>query len=684
MEHRLIPSNQRHAPHSWEVANQTARLALAPTTADKGKICLQTEPAGIWTWTGTHWLAAEQVVIFPDHDALVAAVVAERANIAAQQPVWADRQPLRVSTEPMAAFHLWHRDTSLINPIQQAAASNAWNIVLGNMQASLLNDDGQVFAGSSAPADTLGVTGDWYANYSTGQLLRKNYSNQWEVISGASGPRIPPELVENDPTVPQIGQTFTAYMASRERPPHTAVNFGTGATIPTAENGFAVKNLSDLAAIFDPLQAGTGATTLNSELQVYPPAFNSENTEIAADKLILRAKLNSGASWNGKVWSQSDGSKSLSLTAGATQLWDRIPVRTDLAVGTYDWRNGQVWCVYGKGAYVTDQMNPGTSFKLIALSGAPTTGTMVYNSVVMTPIESAIATTSTSNTATEIQFAPNSLHTNIQPGYRVVVSQSDRVARQAADVWVQAIDHATGLVTLNRNMPISNSMPAGSRFLFYPRISAGQIWSKEGWDIAATDTFFATEFDVEICAGMSTTANTRNVNNNTAYNTLNNANPTVAWGLWSALWGYPHSMGGGSAGTNEMDFSEIWGSATEGFFQHSNGVLGPGVGAVTYNKTDSGYSVSGTGKNLVPFSMVGNHKVAFIYAGQKAYAYIDDVLVKIQSYQWQTARYIQIGMNVAFGWISSGGAANLNVPVTTQHFTYATQAIKSWRVWIGE
>lgn len=624
-------------------------------------------------------------LVFADHDALMAAVVKERANIAASLPIWREHQPLKVSTEPMGAFRLWHRDTSLINPGQQAAASNAWRVAMGNLEITLLNDDGRIYASSTTPEPELGATGDWFANYSTGQLLRKSYAGLWEVIAGGVGPRIPAALVEGNPNVPQIGQTFSAFMAAREKPPHTAFNFGTASSIPTAENGYSIKDLTDLAAHFDPLQAGTGATTLNSELQVFPPAFNAENTQITTDKLILRAKLNSGASWDGKVWSQSDGNKSISLAAGATQLWDRIPSnRSDLAVGTYNWRVGQVWCLYGKGAYVVSEMTPGTSFKLLALSGATTSGTLVYNSIVMTPIESAVATTSTSNTGTTIQFAPGALHANIQPGYRVMVSQSDRVARQAADVWVEAIDHASGLVTLNRNMPISNAMPAGSRFLFYPRISSGQIWSKEGWDIyGTTGVFHAEEFDVEICAGMTTSANTRNVNGYTAYNSLNTANPTMAWGYWAALWGYSHLMGGGSAGTNEIDYNEQWGSATEGFFQLSAGILGPGVGAVAYNKTDSGYSVSSTGKAILPFSMVGAHKIAFIYTGTNIYFYLDDVLVKIAAYNWQTTRYLQTAASLAFGWISSGGAGNLNVPVTTEHFTYATQAVKSLRIWHG-
>ena len=66
IEHKTIPAANRHGPHAWEVADQTARLALTTLTADIGKTCWQKSDNTVWictvanTWAGTG-VAIEQV-----------------------------------------------------------------------------------------------------------------------------------------------------------------------------------------------------------------------------------------------------------------------------------------------------------------------------------------------------------------------------------------------------------------------------------------------------------------------------------------------------------------------------------------------------------------------------------------------------------------------------------------------
>ncbi len=620
--------------------------------------------------------------VFPDHAALMAAVAIERLNIADGMGIWTNGEPLKVVTEPVGSYRIWFIDSALINPVQRAAASNAWRGVLGNLSVTMMDDTGVMRAGSGAPANALGVTGDWYADYASGGLLRKNYVGSWDTIAGGVGPRIPAALLQLDPNIPQINQTFSDFMESRGTLPHTTYSFGTNAQAIPATTSIVINSLSALDTHFDEYQAGTGATTINGQMEVMPATFNSTNTEIAADKMILRATLDAGVEWEAKWWSQSDGNLSISLTAGATQLWNRIPSnRSDLASGTYPYRVGQVWFLYGRGSYVVTEMTPGTSFKIAALPGATTAGSLVYNAVVMTPIDSGTVTAAFSNSMTTMQFAPGALHTAIQPGYRVCVSTAQEVLMQSADVVVQTINHATGVVTLNRNMPVGVSMPVGTRFLFYPRIRGAQAWTKLGWNIYGPAVFHAVEADMENWAGLSETANSRNVNGSSAYNTLNAASPDYPWGDWRAIWWYGHTMGGSTPGTNEVDLEEGWANSTEGTRQFSTGVLGPGVGAVVYNKTDMGYSVSGNGKNLIPFSMVGDHKVAVIYTGTHTYHYLDDQLIHIRAYSWQTTRHIQLGVNMSKGWASASGAANLTIPIQTSHFTRSTQSIRYIKIW---
>lgn len=51
MEHDVIPAGERHAPHNWEVADESARLALSTSTGDVGKTAWQKSDNTIWICT---------------------------------------------------------------------------------------------------------------------------------------------------------------------------------------------------------------------------------------------------------------------------------------------------------------------------------------------------------------------------------------------------------------------------------------------------------------------------------------------------------------------------------------------------------------------------------------------------------------------------------------------------------
>ena len=48
IEHKLVPLGHIHGPHNWQVADEAARLALAPVTADLGKYCWQQDDNSEW------------------------------------------------------------------------------------------------------------------------------------------------------------------------------------------------------------------------------------------------------------------------------------------------------------------------------------------------------------------------------------------------------------------------------------------------------------------------------------------------------------------------------------------------------------------------------------------------------------------------------------------------------------
>lgn len=54
MEHDVIPAGERHGPHNWEVADQAARVALTPASANVGHTCWQQSDNTVWVWTASN------------------------------------------------------------------------------------------------------------------------------------------------------------------------------------------------------------------------------------------------------------------------------------------------------------------------------------------------------------------------------------------------------------------------------------------------------------------------------------------------------------------------------------------------------------------------------------------------------------------------------------------------------
>jgi hypothetical protein len=127
-----------------------------------------------------------------------------------------------------------------------------------------------------------------------------------------------------------------------------------------------------------------------------------------------------------------------------------------------------------------------------------------------------------------------------------------------------------------------------------------------------------------------------------------------------------------------MDFMEVWVSTNSGMRLFSTGNVG---GETAWVLTGDGYSATGTGKNKVPHSLVGARKVAYVYQGGRTYHYLDDRLVRIETFRWASQAPIQIGMNIAMGSLARGMAANLTFPLRAENFQRARMDVRSVRVW---
>lgn len=478
---------------------------------------------------------------------------------------------------------------------------------------------------------------------------------------------------QQGPAAPEAQQGFSQFIG--DRAPDTAYAFGAAAKPLPARNSHAIRNLDELARHFNPLQDFTRATTINSELQVYPPAFNAQDHRLAADHLGLWANLH-GGEWTVRLGSQPDGKRGWPLN-GDPISWDRIPA--SLVEHASEWRVGQLVALQNRGIYMVSELQPGVSLRLQRLHDSPDSGSFQYNVIAFLPMDSAVTREPSDNRSSTLAFAPGSLASTIKAGHRVAVLTGGSVVRNAADVQVRAIDHARGTVTLDRPLPVG-AFPAGQRYVFYPRITAGQAWSRRQWDITHPEAFLAVEFDITLFDGMDPAFESAGLSSGPALAAADAAHPDAPFGAWPALWAYSADDGDRAKrkGTSEMDFMEVWVSANSGMRLFSTGNVG---GDMAWARTGDGYSTTRNGKNKVPYSLAGARKVAVVYQGGRTYHYLDDRLVRIETFRWASEAPVQIGMNIAMGSVARGFAANLNFPLRPQNFQRAHMDVRSVRIW---
>jgi hypothetical protein len=216
--------------------------------------------------------------------------------------------------------------------------------------------------------------------------------------------------------------------------------------------------------------------------------------------------------------------------------------------------------------------------------------------------------------------------------------------------------------------------------LFYPRITAGQVWTQRHWDVSQPHAYLAVEFDIHLFDGLSPAFEPAGIGGGAALQRLIEAYPDAPFGAWPALWAYIANVGsiGNGGGASEMDFMEMWVSPNSGMRLLASGNV---AGTAVWTRDGEGYSVAGNGRNRIPYSLAGRHKIAVVYNGQFTYHYLDDVLIRIEQFRWTSRAPLQIGMNLAMGSIDKNFAANLNVPLRPESFARAHMGIQEVRIW---
>lgn len=618
--------------------------------------------------------------------ALEALVVEERRKMALGLPCFVHGQQIRNTSEPLGVIHYWHRDTTGGDDAARAALSHARFATIGNVATELYADTTRIHDGTGAPSPSAGVRDDIYNDKLTGNVHRKTGAG-WVVAMSGQGSRYlpvaPPPQIGGE--VPTIEQTFSDYIVGKT-PTHT-YSFGSAATpLNGTTKNVAITNLTQLGTHFDPWSKRTARTKINGELQTYMPFQNSTH-EMLSDRLNMWARL-LGGDWEVGFNAQIDLAKSWKLDGTATP-WANIPTDTafNLAAKMATAKKGQFVAGLNKGIARIASITPGTTFTLAPMADTATTS-WAQSLVALLPIHSAVCTT---HSGLNLTFPAGDLATDIEVGWMVGRQSGNEMNQATNDPRVASIDHAAGTVTLTESYPVSGGL-AGARTVFYPAIEAGQIWTKDEWDITNKAGRLIVEWDIDHFTGLDPAADTY-VSGGSRWDVLSRvaAYPEAPFGTCDACWGYSGTSYGagfssGTPGIFEPDPMEIFNGLTSGMKLFSAGARGD-IGNPSYMKTTDGYSATTDHRNRVPYSVAGPRKVRWVYcydaAADKNYNfhYIDETLLKVQEWRWGSPFALQLATNMSMGWISKSFAQNFMFPLLPSSFNRANIALKSLRVW---
>ena len=616
---------------------------------------------------------------------LEALVIEERRKMAMGLPCFVHGQEIRNTSEPLGVVHYWHRDTTGSTDAARAALSHARFARIGNVATELFDDATLIHDGTGTPSPSAGAREDIFNDKLTGNVYRKGGSG-WTIAMSGQGARYlpvtPPPQIGGE--MPTIEQTFTDYITGKT-PTHT-YSFGSAATAlnGTVKN-VAITNLTQLGTHFDAWSKRTNRIKINGELQAYM-AFKDSTHEMMTDRLNMWARL-IGGEWPVYYNSQIDNTKSWKLDGTATP-WANIPTDPEfnLAQGMAVAKVGQFVAGLNKGIAHIAAITPGTTFTLAPMGGTDT-APWVQTLVALLPIHSTVCTT---HSGLELTFPPGELATDIEVGYIIGRQSGNEMCQVTNDPRVAAIDHAAGTVTLTE--PYTALGLAGARVVFHPAIEAGQIWSKDEWDITNKAGRLIVEWDIDHFTGLNEAADPY-VSGASRWDFLGRLtqHPETPYGTCDACWGYSGTSFGngfstGTPGIFEPDPMEIFNGMTSGMKLFSTGARGD-IGDPTYMKTTDGYTATNVDKNRVPFSVAGPRKVRWVYcydtAADKNYNfhYLDETLLKVQEWRWGSPFALQLATNMSMGWISKSFSQNFMFPMMPSSFNRANIALKNLRVW---
>lgn len=491
------------------------------------------------------------------------------------------------------------------------------------------------------------------------QLLTQ-YADEADAVP-ATVPGLPAAVAKTTPT-PSQTSTFDAALAGLT--PKLSYIFGSARVAAATDT--VIADQASLAAHFNAFEDYTALWTINCELQRYQP-FNPVNHAIGPDRLTLTPDL-PGGSWPVILCESPAGTLKFD---GVTPIpMAQLGLKTTSGIWT-----GHLCAIQNVGLYVVKAMTSDVSLTLGSVDGSPTSigGPVFIAFPRIFAMQSTTALTS-ANTFT-VASIPGWLTPGMAVGYMDLSKHATLVRN--ADVVVKAI--AGNTVTLSG--PLGAAIVAGATYVFLPRITSGQIWTKDHFDIGTPGSWLAIEFDGEVFA--DTPGRKVNSSGINALWQFLQADGTIPWGGWFGLWLYSANEGAGND-SSEIDILEVFCGGTTSPFFLSGGDIGPGAKGATYNlATDVAPKWWSSGAFNINSGATGPAKTQLIFADGKLYRYYNGLLLKISTFTWTSKSKAQLGIDIASGSISMAFAKNFLFPMSPKSIAAQATGVKGIKVWHG-
>ena len=464
-----------------------------------------------------------------------------------------------------------------------------------------------------------------------------------------------------------ISRLATFDVASANLPTYKDYVFGTTATAGAGQ--VAIRNLSNLAASFNPLEDFTAGYTITSEMQRYQ-AIGAATHAFASDRLNLTCSIDTSLGYAGGYATQIRHSDTTGAVPDGT---------TANAIAHLGWANttgvvvGQLVALQWGGIYRVSALVANTSVTLTPMVGSGT-GAVANALNAVLPFFTTTTTLDAANGATQITVA--AVPTGVVPGMALGMSSGNDNYARIAD---HRITNITGnVITVSPALPYG-TLTSGTRFVFGPPIVSGQIWSKDQFDLTNPSTVWGFDLYASFPVGAAGGYNTHLLDTSAAIAAVPSDFP---WGCWPAFWLYSAD---GTAATqrdiSEIDIIETWYNTNTGPWGWLGADHSP-LGTIVNNfrLTSNGWTDLAYGHSMAPASIQGLVRISCIVTPNRTYKYVNGTLIGENQFTWTSQCPAQVGINLAVGTLNTEFAGTLLFPFATANFASMKLGIQRLRI----